>query len=51
MTKIFDTTNALSLLGSEKEFPVDFDLAWKWLGFSRKELRSVAQKVLGAEIQ
>jgi phage anti-repressor protein len=37
MTKTFDTTIVLSLLGSEKEFPVDFDLAWKWLGFSRKD--------------
>ncbi len=34
--KAFDTTIALTLLDSKQEFPVDFDRAWRWLGFSRK---------------
>lgn len=25
-----------ALIQSEKEFPVDFDLAWQWIGYSRK---------------
>jgi phage anti-repressor protein len=28
---------ALLLLDSPEQFPVEFDLAWKWLGFSRKD--------------
>ena len=28
---------ALSLLHSQEEFPVDFDEAWKWLGYSTKQ--------------
>jgi phage anti-repressor protein len=35
--KVFDTTIALTLLDSKEEFPVDFDRAWRWLGFSRKD--------------
>lgn len=35
--KTFDNTIALSLLDSENEFPVDFDLAWQWIGYSRKD--------------
>jgi phage anti-repressor protein len=27
----------LDLVNSSDEFPIDFDLAWKWLGFSRKD--------------
>jgi phage anti-repressor protein len=35
--KAFDATIALSLLDSHQEFPTDFDRAWRWLGFSRKD--------------
>jgi anti-repressor protein len=34
--KAFDATIALSLLDSHQEFPVDFDSAWRWLGYGRK---------------
>jgi hypothetical protein len=34
--KQFDTDTALLLLGSTDEFPVDFDRAWKWLGYGKK---------------
>jgi anti-repressor protein len=33
----FDQNIALSLLESKNEFPVDFDLAYKWLEFIRKD--------------
>jgi phage anti-repressor protein len=33
----FNQENALTLLNSADDFPVDFELAWKWLGFSRKD--------------
>ena len=33
----FDLTTALSLLDSSEQFPVDFDRAWEWLGFARKD--------------
>jgi phage anti-repressor protein len=33
----FDQNIALSLLGSDNEFPVDFELAWRWLEFTKKE--------------
>ena len=26
-----------SLIESEKEFPIDFDDAWQWIGYSRKD--------------
>jgi phage anti-repressor protein len=32
----FTEENALILLDSTSDFPVDFDLAWKWLQFTRK---------------
>jgi phage anti-repressor protein len=32
----FTENTALLLLDSHEPFPVDFDRAWKWLGFSRK---------------
>lgn len=32
----FSLTTAESLYGSEEQFPVDFDLAWQWLGYSEK---------------
>jgi phage anti-repressor protein len=34
---IFNEDTALLLLDSPQQFPVDFDRAWKWLGFSRKD--------------
>lgn len=33
----FSVELALSLSNSSDEFPVDFELAWQWLGFSRKD--------------
>jgi phage anti-repressor protein len=33
----FDTKIALSLLDSKQEFPVDFNRAWRWLGFTTKQ--------------
>lgn len=33
----FDTNTALSLLESTEQFPVDFELAWQWLGYSSKQ--------------
>ena len=33
----FDLAIAQSLFDSSEKFPVDFDLAWKWLGYTRKE--------------
>jgi phage anti-repressor protein len=36
MTKNLDYSSAISILNSEDPFPVDFDDAWKWLGYSRK---------------
>ena len=32
----FDLTIAQSLYDSNDRFPVDFDLAWRWLGYGRK---------------
>ena len=37
MQTTFDLTIAQSLFDSSEKFPVDFDLAWKWLGYSRKD--------------
>ncbi len=28
---------ALALVQSDKPFPVDFDLAWRWIGYSTKQ--------------
>lgn len=36
MSITFDLTIAQSLYDSSEKFPVDFDLAWKWLGYGRK---------------
>lgn len=33
----FDLNTALTLLDSTDDFPVDFDAAWQWLGYSRKD--------------
>jgi phage anti-repressor protein len=33
----FNKELALSLLGSGKEYPVDFEDAWQWLGYSSKQ--------------
>ena len=33
----FSKELALSLLGSGKEYPVDFEDAWQWLGYSSKQ--------------
>jgi hypothetical protein len=33
----FDSSIALMLLDSSDEFPIEFDLAWQWLGYSKKE--------------
>lgn len=33
----FDLTTASILLDSSEQFPVDFDRAWEWLGYSRKD--------------
>lgn len=33
----FDLTTAFSLLDSSEQFPVDFDRAWQWLGYLRKD--------------
>ena len=37
MANNFDLKIAQSLFDSNDAFPVDFDLAWKWLGYTRKE--------------
>lgn len=37
MTQLFTENTALLLLDSPEPFPVNFDRAWKWLGFSRKD--------------
>ncbi len=37
MQTTFDLTIAQNLYDSNDRFPVDFDLAWKWLGYARKE--------------
>ncbi|MEH1783256.1 MAG: hypothetical protein V7L26_30035 [Nostoc sp.] len=34
---IFDKKLAISMLSSSEPFPVDFDAAWKWLGYARKD--------------
>lgn len=34
----FDKTIAQQLLESSDAFPVDFDVAWEWLGYARKDL-------------
>ncbi len=36
MQTTFDLTIAQSLYDSNDRFPVDFDLAWKWCGYTRK---------------
>ena len=36
MSNTFDLTIAQSLYDSSDRFPVDFDEAWKWLGYSKK---------------
>jgi phage anti-repressor protein len=33
----FDLSTANLLLDSSEQFPVDFDRAWQWLGFARKD--------------
>jgi anti-repressor protein len=33
----FSLTTASILLNSSEQFPVDFDWAWQWLGYSRKD--------------
>ena len=33
----FTQENALTLINSADDFPVDFELAWKWLDFSRRD--------------
>ena len=33
----FSESLALALLESDQEFPVDFDDAWQWIGYSRKD--------------
>jgi phage anti-repressor protein len=42
----FTQENALALLNSTDDFPVDFELAYKWLGFSRKN--NAKQSLLGS---
>ena len=34
----FDKTIAQQLLDSNEAFPVDFNVAWEWLGYARKDL-------------
>jgi phage anti-repressor protein len=34
----FDKTIAQQLLDSSESFPVDFNVAWEWLGYARKDL-------------
>ena len=48
----FDLTIAQSLYDSNDRFPVDFDEAWKWLGYARKDsaLRSFLTMEFEAEI-
>jgi hypothetical protein len=36
----FTQENALALLNSVDDFPVDFELAWKWLGFSERKTQN-----------
>lgn len=33
----FSIANAQELLNSDDSFPVDFEIAWQWLGYSRKD--------------
>lgn len=33
----FDLNTALTLLDSADQFPVDFDRAWQWLGYAKKQ--------------
>ena len=33
----FSRAFALALIESDQEFPVDFDVAWEWLGYARKD--------------
>lgn len=33
---IFSQEMAMTLLESEEEYPVDFEVAWVWLGYSKK---------------
>lgn len=42
----FSKSTALVLLDSPEPFPVDFDKAWQWLGYSRKD---VAKRKLEAD--
>jgi phage anti-repressor protein len=37
MINQFDLTIARSLIESNEQFPVDFDTAWEWLGYTRKD--------------
>lgn len=34
---IFDQSTALSLYQSDEQFPIDFDVAWQWIGWSTKQ--------------
>jgi hypothetical protein len=34
----FNQDIAFQLFESEEQFPVDFDIAWQWLGYSRKDV-------------
>lgn len=34
---VFNADLALNLLNAEDDYPVDFDLAWKWIGWSKKQ--------------
>lgn len=33
----FRMKNALALVQSDKPFPVDFEQAWRWIGYSTKQ--------------
>ena len=37
MNALFNADTALSLLNAQDDFPVDFDDAWEWIGYSTKQ--------------
>lgn len=47
MNKEFSLVVAKNLVDSSEQFPVDFDLAWQWLGYSTKSDAKVSFKSCG----
>lgn len=46
MNNSITEAQVFALCGSESQFPIDFDSAWKWIGYSRKDNAKAA--LLGA---